>query len=330
MLAAVRPRVRFPIRSRVTQPDPSGPDRPLTIGICTRDRPESLLRCLRSVRHAAEVTDAVIVADDASAQPVEQAVRQALGGDAPAGLKILRNPEPIGPTAGRNRIAREARTPFILYLDDDAVLLGAESVRAGLAVLQADPAVAVVAFPQADENGRLYPPGAQPSPATEPVRVQAFIGFAHMARRDAVVQAGGYRELLQFLGEERDLSVRLIDRGYHIVYLPDAPVAHLTDPAGRDARRFLHLTVRNDVLSALLNEPLPFALATVPVRLWRYFPMRRHWGGEDPGGFRRIVGSVAGALPRVRRERTPIRWSTLRTWRALAQSPPYRGPEGGP
>ena len=314
----------------MTQPLPTSPDRPLTIGICTRDRRESLLRCLRSVRHAAEVADAVIVADDASAEPMEQAVREALGADASAGLTILRNPAPIGPTAGRNRIARQARTPFILYLDDDAVLLTAESVRAGLAVLQADPAVAVVAFPQADENGSLYPPGAQPSPATEPVLVQAFIGFAHMVRRDAVVAAGGYREILEILGEERDLSVRLIDRGYRIVYLPHAPVAHLSDPAGRDARRFLHLTVRNDVLSALLNEPLPVALATVPARLWRYFPMRRHWGGKDPGGFRRIVRGVADALPRIRRERRPVRWSTLRTWRALAQSPPYRGPEGGP
>ena len=101
------------------------------------DRRASLLRCLRSVRHAAAVTDAVVIADDASTEPVEDIVRQALGDDAPPGLTVLRNPRPIGPTAGRNRIAREARTPYILYLDDDAVLLTPESVDAGLAVLRA-------------------------------------------------------------------------------------------------------------------------------------------------------------------------------------------------
>lgn len=314
----------------MTQRDSPDPARPLTIGICTRDRSETLLRCLRSLRHAAEVADAVVVLDDGSAQPVEPVVREALGDQAPAGLTVVRNPSPQGLSAGRNRIAREVRTPFILYLDDDAVLLTPQSVRAGLAVLRADPGVAAVAFPQADESGRLYPPGAQPSPATEPVLVRSFIGFAHMVRRDAVARAGGYSEVLEILGEERELSLRLVDRGYRIVYLPGAPVAHLADPAGRDVRRFLHLTVRNDVLSALLNEPLPLALATAPVRLWRYFPMRRGWGGEDPGGFRRIVRAVAGALPRVRRERRAVRWSTLRTWRALAQSPPYRGPGAGP
>lgn len=317
--------IRHPLPVRLlTAPDPSG--RPLTVGICTRDRRAALLRCLRSLRHAEPVTDRVLVADDASDPLVEAGLAQELGEDAPPRLAILRSDAPVGPTAGRNRIAAQARTPFILYLDDDAALLSPDAVRAGLEVLRVDPSVAVVAFPQADASGTPYPPATQPSPATEPSLVQTFIGFAHLVRRDAVRQVGGYREILQILGEERDLSMRLLDAGYRTVYLPDSPVAHVADAAGRDPRRFLHLTVRNDVLSALLCEPLPLALATAPVRLWRYFPMRRHWGGDDPGGFGRIVRAVADALPRVRRERKAVRWSTLRAWRALAESPPYRGP----
>lgn len=309
---------------------PTSPsDRPLTVGICTRDRHASLLRCLRSLRHAEGWIDRVLVADDASAEPVEAWVHRELGADAPE-VVVLRAEAPVGPTAGRNRIAAAARTPFILYLDDDAALLQGASIRAALDVVEADPSVAVVAFAQADAEGRLYPPAAQPSAATEPSLVRAFIGFAHLVRRDAVVAAGGYRELLGILGEERDLAVRLLDAGHRIVYLPDAPVAHLPDPAWRDARRALHLTVRNEVLTALLNEPLPLALATVPVRLWRYFPMRRSWVGDDPGGFGRIVRALADALPRVRAERRPVRWSTLRVWRDLAQSPPYHGPGGTP
>jgi GT2 family glycosyltransferase len=136
--------------------------------------------------------------------------------------------------------------------------------------------------------------------------------------------------MLTLTGEERELSFRLLDAGFRIVYLPDAPVAHVTDPGGRDTRSWLHLTVRNDAISGLLNEPLPVALGMLPVRLWRYFPMRKHWGGEDPGGFRRIVRAVAQSLPRVRQERRAVRWSTLRAWRDLAASPPYEGPGRAP
>jgi len=305
-------------------------DRPLTVGICTRDRPAALLRCLRALRHAEPVAERVIVVDDGSATPVEPGLRAALGGDAPPALRVIRHDAPLGISAGRNRIVREAGTPWVLYLDDDAFLLSPDAVRAGIDILERDPSVAGVAFPQADAAGRLFPPGAQPSPATGPALVRSFIGFAHLVRRSAVLQVGGYRELLPINGEERELSLRLLDAGYRIVYLPGAPIAHLADAVRRDLRAYLFQIVRNDVLAAMLNEPLPLALATVPVRLWRYFPMRRGWGVEDPGGFVRVLRALVEALPRVRRERSPVRWSTVRAWRGLAASPPYHPPDAPP
>ncbi|HEX6370590.1 MAG TPA: glycosyltransferase [Longimicrobium sp.] len=310
----------------MTQPRPPGQPRPITVGICTRDRHASLLRCLRSLRHAEGLIEGVLVADDAPEHPVEPVLRAELGDDAPPGLAVLASAQRTGPSAARNRIARQARTPFILYLDDDAALLPGGAVADALAVLRGDPSVAAVAFAQADEAGTPYPPGAQPSPATEPALVRTFIGFAHLVRAEAVRAVGGYREILDQNGEERELTLRLLDAGYRVVYLPGAAVAHLADGGGRDAKRFLFLTVRNDALYGLLNEPLPMALGLLVPRLLRYFPMRRHWGGEDPGGFRRVVRAVADAAPRVRAERRAVRWSTLRTWLALKASPPYRGP----
>lgn len=300
--------------------------RTLTVGVCTRDRPEALLRCLRSLAHVEGEVDRVVVVDDGSAEPVDAgALRRETGlGER---LEVLREPAPAGPARGRNRIAERARTPWLLFMDDDAVLLSASAVRQGVQVLERDPAVGAIAFPQADEAGRRLPPGAQPSAATRPSLVQTFIGFAHLMRREALGEVGGFRELLEINGEERELSLRLLDAGWRVVYLPDAPVAHLAASTGRaDPRRLLLLHVRNDVFTALLDEPLPLALASAPVRLARYFRMRRGWGVDDPGGFRRIVGAVAGAAPRLLRERTPVRWATIREWRRLRASPPYEAP----
>jgi hypothetical protein len=84
----------------------------------------------------------------------------------------------------------------------------------------------------------------------------------------------------------------------------------------------LRYVIRNDCLSALYNEPLPLALVSVSVRLRRYSTMRRQAGVDDPGGLRWIVDELLAAVPNIRRERRPIRWHTVRRWRALRRFPP--------
>jgi GT2 family glycosyltransferase len=297
-------------------------EKSVTVGIGTRNRPESLARCLRSLRLVEELIDAVIVVDDGSDAPLEPAVRRALGGDAPPGLRFIRNETSRNVAAGRNLIAREARTPWVLNLDDDALIVAPGAVRDGVRVLGRDARVAAVAFAQADAEGNAWPAGAQPAPVDYACYVRAFIGFAHLLRRDAFLEAGGFREALGINGEEKELCVRLLDAGWRVVYLPDARVAHLADMAGRDPRRYLHQTVRNDVLGALHNEPLPVVLASVPMRLARYFRMRKGWKIHDPGGFGTVLRDLAGGLRGTLRERRPVRLSTIRLWREMGRTPP--------
>jgi hypothetical protein len=109
-----------------------------------------------------------------------------------------------------------------------------------------------------------------------------------------------------------------------VVYLPDARVAHVTDPSGRSQTQYLRYIVRNDCLSALYNEPLPMLLVSVPVRLFRYIAMRRHGHVDDPGGLRWIAAELVKAVPRIWRGRKPVRWASIRRWRRLSREwPPF-------
>jgi GT2 family glycosyltransferase len=300
----------------------------VTVGVCTKDRPEALARCLRSLRAIGDVTDAVIVLDDGSAPPVEPIVREMLGGDAPDGLRFIRNDASRSLAAGRNRIAREAGTPFVLNLDDDAAIVDADAVRRAVRVLQADARLAAIALAQGDAAGTPWPPHTQPEPVDYACYAATFIGYGHLLRRDAFLAIGGFREAIGINGEEKELSLRLLDAGFRVVYLPDCVVAHLASEAGRDRRRYLHQTVRNDVLGAVYTQPFPLWPAGALVRLRRYFPMRSGWKIDDPGGFRRVLGTLARDLPAALRDRAPVRWSTLRAWRRMTQSAPepYRAP----
>jgi GT2 family glycosyltransferase len=295
--------------------------RPLTIGITTRNRPRAVERCVRSLASLAPVTERVVVFDDASDEPMGPVVARA----APAGMDVvLIHDAKRGYICGRNRMVKEAATPYVLLLDDDSIVFAAAAVGRAIALLDQDPGVVAVAFAQGEADGSAWPERMQPGRGHEPAYVAAYIGFAHLLRRDTFLRLGGYRESLVFYGEEKDFCVRALEAGQRVVYLPDSVVGHVPDPAGRSSTRYVRFVIRNDCLYSLYNEPWPLVAVGLPLRLWRY---RRMAGSDaEPGGVWWILGELWRALPEVRRDRRAVSWPTIRQWRSLSRTvTPYPG-----
>ena len=95
-------------------PETPPPPPAVTVGISTKDRPEALVRALRSLRHLEGVIAEAIVVDDGSATPVEGPALAALAADLPPDVRFIRHDASRSLAASRNRIAREARTPWVL------------------------------------------------------------------------------------------------------------------------------------------------------------------------------------------------------------------------
>jgi GT2 family glycosyltransferase len=286
--------------------------RTLTVGITTRDRPRALAACLESLGMIAHLDPEIIVFDDGSKEDVRP-----LALAARVGVRVICDASSPGTAVGRNRLVREAEGEFVLLLDDDARLIGAAAVEEAIAVMRADCGVGAVGFAQAEADGRPWPAAMQPSPAQVPTLVTAFIGFAHVIRRGRFLELGGYREMLGYHGEEKEFCLRLLDAGFHTVYLPNALVAHVVDPNSRDPRRYLRLVARNDCLNSLLNDPFTRLLWMLPVRYALYFRMRRGWKIRDPWGGWWLLRQIATRFPEVRRARRPVSRDTLKEWRAL-------------
>jgi GT2 family glycosyltransferase len=294
----------------------------LTIGITTRNRPDSLRACIGSLGAIAHLDPEVLVFDDASDVP---AAEQVAGSAIP--VRVLRDPRAPGYIVGRNRLVAEASGEFVLLLDDDARLLDASAVESAVRVLRGDGSVGAVGFAQAESDGRPWPSQMQPSAAHVATVVASFIGFAHMVRRTTFLELSGYRESFQYYGEEKDFCLRLIDAGYQTVYLPDALVAHVIDAASRDRRRYLRLVARNDCLNSLYNDPFARLLWVVPARFALYFRMRRTWKIDDPWGGLWVARDVLRRIPGIWKERRPVSRATLARWRALrAEQTPYHAP----
>ena len=196
----------------------------LTIGITTRDRPEALQRCLRSIAVVAHLSPEVLVFDDASSTPVSDRIA---AWDVPVPVRVLRDDR--APGVHRRSQSAGARGLGARRVADGrrcgiAAADGRSSVRCGCSTPTAR--LAAVAFAQCDRDRRQVGRKDAAGPSRVACYVAAFIGFAHLIRRDAFIAVGGYRESFEIYGEEKELCLRLIEAGYRTVYLPDA----LVDP----------------------------------------------------------------------------------------------------
>jgi GT2 family glycosyltransferase len=295
----------------------------ISIGITTRNRPASLAACLQSIARVLGPAHDVMVFDDESDVPVSE---QLDGVEGLPPVRILRDGTRRNYIVGRNQLVQQAQHDVVLLLDDDTRLLESAGLGRAVVVLACDPQVGAVAFAQAEPDGRPWPEDMQPGRGQAPCRVTAFIGFAHLVRRSTFLAVGGYQEHLVFHGEEKEYCLRLLAAGYAVVYLPGALIAHVSDPSGRDVRRYVRHVIRNDCLCAFYNDPWPLAAAGLPVRFLRYRRMASGIPGGDPGGFRWLLRELWESRQSVRAARRPLMWAQVREWRRLKRCPPYVSP----
>jgi GT2 family glycosyltransferase len=294
---------------------------PLTVGITTRNRPDALRRCLESLHLLGGLLREVIVIDDTSDVPVADALAS-FTRPFSAPIRVVRQPAAEGYIVGRNSIMRLAASDYVLLMDDDAYLVNEAGVKDAVDVLDRHADVAAVGCAQAESDGRPWPAAMQAAPVSYRCRVPSFIGFAHLLRVRAFHEAGGYPEALHFYGEEKVLCARFLRAGYKVIYMPDVLVAHVPDPSGRNADRYVRYVIRNDCLFAFYNLPWPAVFVYVPVHLLRFFRMKRNRGFDDLTGFCWVVWHVMASLPDVLRARAPLSWANLAEWRALRRHSP--------
>jgi hypothetical protein len=180
----------------------------------------------------------LIVVDDGSSDGTAQIVASI---DDPR-IRLVRLDRRVGPAAARNHALQLARSDLVAILDADDIAYPTRLERQ-LAYLEEHPDCALLgtAF------DRIAADGAQTrraDPPTEPLllRWSLLTGnpIAHstvMMRREAVLEAGGYREDLRY-GEDYALWVALAPRT-ELAQLPEVLVAYRESPHGLSATRTL-------------------------------------------------------------------------------------------
>ena len=242
-------------------PPPAAPldaRRQASIIVPTRDRPDLIGACVESLsRHPLGADFELLVIDNGSARADALAYLETLA-SAP-NVRVLRRPGPFNFSAICNSGAREARYPFLLFLNDDVEALAPDWLGRMLQFAAA-PEVGAVGAKLLYPDGRLQHGGV----------VLGLDGFAGHVQRAAGADDPGYLSMLAWprevaavtgaclavearkffeiggFDEERlpieyndiDLCLRLAERGYTSVFEPRARLMH-RESASRGANPWL-------------------------------------------------------------------------------------------
>ncbi|MGY1684733.1 glycosyltransferase family 2 protein [Geodermatophilus sp. SYSU D00867] len=220
---------------------------PLTVAVCTRDRPDDLHRCLTALERMTILPAEVVVIDNASTTDLTRDVVERH-----PGIRYVREPRQ-GIGWARNRALLEAASPLVAFVDDDGIV-DERWAEALLMAFHAHPDAgavtglvsplelstpAQVQFEAAGGFGRGYRQRRLQADSTEPraaARAVYHIGAmgtgANMAfRRERIVAVGGFDPALgagtpTAGGDDLEALCRLVTAGDRIVYEPAAVVRH--------------------------------------------------------------------------------------------------------
>lgn len=230
------------------------------IGITTHNRAAILPLAIESALAQDYAEKEVAVFDDASTDgtlELQERFPQ---------VRWYRVEEKQGYLPARNQLMSETDAEFYFSLDDDAWFIKGDEISLGVKLLKERPEVAALAY------DILSPDRPAPAERAAPYATHTYIGCGHLLRLSAAREIGYYTPSPGFYGgEEKDLCVQLLDRGYEILYTPGLHVWHDKAMLSRDLPAQHRSGVCNDFVFAFRRCPYPMVLWLIPGKILSHF-----------------------------------------------------------
>jgi glycosyltransferase involved in cell wall biosynthesis len=233
--AAIAAQIAQPEDVPVTTPQPS---EPISIVVCTHERPEDLRQCLSALLPMLDMGHEVIVVDSAPDTPCAAE----LAAEYP--FRYLREPRP-GLNIARNTGWRAASYSVVAFTDDDAISdpAWADMIDRAIQPVDVGCVTGLVLPRQLDTNAqeqfelycahrRAFRREVFAAPRLRPAAAGVVGMGANMAfRRDLLKHLGGFDPRLDggtptCSGGDTDMFARVLESGWHIAYEPAALVWH--------------------------------------------------------------------------------------------------------
>lgn len=233
----------------------------VVIGTCNRK--EDLRKVLRSVQDQNYENVETIVINNGSEDNTKDLFTE--GGEFnQESIRAFHYKDSLGVTKARNIGYEKSNGEIIITLDDDAIFDSNKSVKKIVRKFAQNERVGIISF--RIENfytGDIEPatfPHRNKDPETKTEFFTTyFAGGGNAIRKEVFEKAGTLPEGFMYGFEELDLSFRVLDCGYRILYFPEILVLHKNSPGGRFPEDY--------VIVKRLENRIKVGLRNLP---WRY------------------------------------------------------------
>jgi GT2 family glycosyltransferase len=296
--------------------------KPISFIIITYNRPEDTLQLLRNIEQfdqASELLEEVVLLNNASTSDYSAVEAFVKTNTLP--ILYIASKENLGVARGRNFAIQKSTAPILIMLDDDAVLQNKDclvQLVQEFNTRNTERPKAIVSFKVLYYETLQMQKNALPHKQFNTFKDKPFFetyfyaGGAHAIRRNVLNEVGNYPEDFFYGMEEYDLSYRILDEGYSIVYSNKIVMLHKESPLGRKpkAEKLMMMWVNK---SKVAWRYLPKKYFYSTAVLWSIYYLLKSGGDlkKYVAGWRKIV-----QIPRVTQRRT-IKNETLRYLQAI-------------
>ena len=252
----------------------------VTVVIPTLRADSVLAECLRSLESQTLQDFEVIVVDNSGQRRASQIQ------EIRPGTGVIENATNTGFGAAANQAIRASTSPFIVVLNDDAVMQPGcleamvRAVEARYEIGMCAPQIRLPGEDRLDSAGMLLCRDGsskqrghleKPSDYSRPRQVLLPAGCAALYRRDMLDEIGLFDERFFLYCEDTDLGLRARWKLWECVYVPDAVVVHkYSHSSGPASAMKAYYVERNRLFTIVKNFPLRELAAAPFVSLLRY------------------------------------------------------------
>jgi GT2 family glycosyltransferase len=279
------------------------------VGITSRNRREILPTAIDSALKQQGVSVAVCVYDDNSSDATRQLESKYPQVSWDFGVVDK------GYLYARNKMMRATTAEYFCSLDDDSWFTTETDLATAVSYLDTHPEVGAIAF------DILSPDRPDREVIASPVETSDFIGCGHVLRLSHVREVGYYDPNPSFYGgEEKDLSIKLIDNGYKVVKLPGVHVWHDKTNVARNLKKQHRSGVCNDLVFAYRRTPGRVLFPAIVAKIFGHLRFAiRYEKGMLLGSCVLAIFDFVSNVVTFRLKRKPVKMATLQKFRRLSQ-----------
>lgn len=275
------------------------------IGITTKNRRDILPKAIDSALKQGYSNKEIYIFDDGSTDSTSE-----LHEEYPD-IRWERVENSIGLLEARNHMMRSSDAEIFVSLDDDAWFLKEDEITIAVEYFKKDPKLGAVAFDileiKSSRSNEVERESAVPT--------NFYKGAGHALRLLVVKEVGFYTPFpLRYGHEEKDLGILILNKGYHILFLPGVHVWHDATPMSRNKGEQSRAFVINDLIYKFRRVPLLFVFPVLGVSILRMLQGKTRKNVNTAEALKTFFKLLPGQIKYVDR----VKMSTYKNYRNLS------------